>query len=235
MTTVTIKGSNMTNVTYIKQNRVLTDSRKLAEDFGKRHDDVLRKIKKQLEDLPEEFTDRNFAVSDYRDPTGRTLPVYEMTKDGFMAIGMTFTGKTAAAFRVGVIEEFNRRGDELEKRGLPTLSMEEILQRSLDKIREQANTIKLTQDRATDNVLDHALTSNDIVKEFQKLSVIANDWVNVHVKNGSKFRLGGRVTIWLKEVYGLTPVVRIVKKPYDVAAFNRADIERVVREVSGEQ
>ena len=32
----------------------------------------------------EEFTQRNFALSSYKDSTGRELPAFEMTRDGFM-------------------------------------------------------------------------------------------------------------------------------------------------------
>jgi len=38
----------------------------------------------------------------------RAEPAYEMTRDGFTLLAMGFTGKTALAFKVRYIEEFNR-------------------------------------------------------------------------------------------------------------------------------
>lgn len=47
-------------------------SLKVAERFGRNHRDVLRAI--QNLGCPTEFTERNFALSEYIDPTGRKLP-----------------------------------------------------------------------------------------------------------------------------------------------------------------
>jgi Rha family phage regulatory protein len=67
---------------------------KIAEVYGKRHDNVLNKIK-TLE-CSKEFTGLNFKVSEYEDPTGRKLPMYELTRTGWMMLTMGFTGKKAA-------------------------------------------------------------------------------------------------------------------------------------------
>lgn len=86
-----------------------TNSMKVAEAFGKRHDDVLRKLKSL--DCSEDFTARNFAVSEYKDSSGRKLPLWEMTKDGFMFLVMGFTGKKAAAVKEAFINKFNELAD----------------------------------------------------------------------------------------------------------------------------
>ncbi|WP_338044636.1 Rha family transcriptional regulator [Paenibacillus periandrae] len=39
------------------------------------------------------FTERNFALSEFTDTTGRKLPMYEMTRDGFMMLAMGCTGQ----------------------------------------------------------------------------------------------------------------------------------------------
>lgn len=88
-----------------------TDSLKVAMAFNKRHDDILRKIK-SLE-CSETFTARNFAVSKYGDSTGRSLPMYEMTKDGFMFLVMGFTGKKAAVVKEAYIDAFNAMSEKL--------------------------------------------------------------------------------------------------------------------------
>lgn len=98
---------------FIENNRPVTDSLTVAETFGKRHADVLRAIE-NLECSPE-FTERNFASSDYKDSTGRTLSKAVMTQDGFSFLVMGFTGKEAARFKEMYIAEFNRMRDELNK------------------------------------------------------------------------------------------------------------------------
>ncbi|MHC5175452.1 Rha family transcriptional regulator [Serratia rhizosphaerae] len=92
-------------VITIVDGRAVTTSIAIAEYFTKRHADVIRKIE-TLECSPE-FTERNFAFSEYTDPTGRTLPCYEITRDGFAFLTMGFTGKRAAIFKEHYINAFN--------------------------------------------------------------------------------------------------------------------------------
>lgn len=101
------------NLVFIENNRPVTDSLTVAETFGKRHADVLRAIE-NLE-CSAEFTERNFASSEYRDSTGRALHKIVMTQDGFSFLVMGFTGKEAARFKEMYINEFNRMKAELNK------------------------------------------------------------------------------------------------------------------------
>lgn len=54
-----------------KNGEVVTTSRKVAEYFGKRHGDVLRKIEQVKADCSNEFSQRNFASADYIDEQGK--------------------------------------------------------------------------------------------------------------------------------------------------------------------
>ncbi|ECT8547642.1 hypothetical protein B0011_06010 [Salmonella enterica subsp. diarizonae serovar 48:i:z] len=96
---------------FIHNGKVLTTSRYVADYFGKLHKDVIRKIESL--DCSTDFTGRNFTLSEYTDSTGRKLPMYDMTKDGFVFLVMGFTGKKAAAFKEAYIAEFNRMEAEL--------------------------------------------------------------------------------------------------------------------------
>jgi phage regulator Rha-like protein len=60
------------------------DSRDIAARFDKRHADMLRAIDELVSQL--ETTQRNFAFSEYRDSTGRTLRCISMDRDGRQAI-----------------------------------------------------------------------------------------------------------------------------------------------------
>ncbi len=90
----------------IVNGQAVTSSLAVADYFTKRHDDVLKKIR-SLECSPE-FTARNFAESEYTDATGRTLPCYQITRDGFAFLAMGFTGKRAAQFKESYITAFNQ-------------------------------------------------------------------------------------------------------------------------------
>lgn len=68
----------------------MCNSRDVAALFGKRHDNVLQSLDR-LECSPS-FTERNFALSDYRDASGRAVRSMNMTKDGFVFLVMGFTG-----------------------------------------------------------------------------------------------------------------------------------------------
>lgn len=101
---------------FQKDGQVMTNSRDVAAYFGKLHKDVLRAIDKL--DCSNDFTALNFEVSEYVDPTGRTLRSFDMTKDGFTFLVMGFTGKKAANFKEQYIALFNAM--EATLRAAPT-------------------------------------------------------------------------------------------------------------------
>ena len=86
------------------------DSRSVAALFEKEHKNVLRDIAKIIEPesgLSEEFTRLNFELSKYKDSTGRKLPCYQMTRDGFTILVMGYTGEKAMRFKELYIKRFN--------------------------------------------------------------------------------------------------------------------------------
>lgn len=116
----------------IANGRVVTSSLAVAEYFRKPHKDVLAKISRL--DCSVEFTERNFSPSEYTDSTGRKLPMYQITKNGFVFLVMGFTGKKAAAFKEAYIAEFDRMENALNKPRLPSVSCNAV---------EQANEANL--------------------------------------------------------------------------------------------
>ena len=87
-------------------NRLVTTSRNIAQVFNKRHADVLRDVK-NLIDNQGNFIERNFALNEYKDPIGRTLPEYLITKDGVTLLVMGYTGEKAMQFKIAYINKFN--------------------------------------------------------------------------------------------------------------------------------
>ncbi|MGS0948380.1 Rha family transcriptional regulator, partial [Escherichia coli] len=62
-----------------------------------------------------EFTEHNFVLSEYTDASGRKLPCYQITRDGFAFLAMGFTGKRAARFKEAYINAFNQMEKLLSK------------------------------------------------------------------------------------------------------------------------
>lgn len=90
------------------------DSRFVAESFGKEHKTVLRNIEAILSPdsgFSVEFGRHNFVPTSYTDSFNRSQRCYTMTRDGFTALVMGFTGKKAARFKEFYINRFN----EMEK------------------------------------------------------------------------------------------------------------------------
>lgn len=88
----------------------LVDSLYVAEYFEKQHKHVLRditKITQPKSGLSEEFVKRNFIADTYTDSTGRKLPCYQMTRDGFTMLVMGYTGTKAMRFKELYIKRFN--------------------------------------------------------------------------------------------------------------------------------
>lgn len=88
-----------------------TTSRDIAETFGKRHDDVLKRIRSL--DCSSEFSARNFADVQYTDAKGELRTEYRITRDGFAFLCMGFTGAKAAQWKERYINTFNRMAEKL--------------------------------------------------------------------------------------------------------------------------
>lgn len=88
----------------------VVSSRRVAEIFSKRHDNVLRDISdinSGLLKIEEPNWQTNFIKSTYSD-RGKKYPEYLLTRDGFTLLAMGFTGKKAMQFKVAYINRFNQ-------------------------------------------------------------------------------------------------------------------------------
>jgi Rha family phage regulatory protein len=87
--------------------RLVTDSLKVAAVHGKRHDDVLRLIRKRAKDAGG-WGLRNFAEGVYFDPRNQqNHPMYTMTKDGYQFLVAKLSGAKAVEHQIAYIEAFN--------------------------------------------------------------------------------------------------------------------------------
>ena len=98
----------MKELVFLQNEQALTTSLKVAECFGKRHNDVLRAISASNQALRNfADSDKAFIKSSYTDESGKSNPMYLLNRDGFMFVVMGFTGKKAAELKWNYIQAFN--------------------------------------------------------------------------------------------------------------------------------
>lgn len=109
--------TQLDHAVYIHNDQIKTDSLKVAEIFGKRHADIIRKIENL--DCSPTFSSTHFCVHDQEVQIGkgatRESKYYEMTKDGFMFLTMGLTGAKAAQIKESYIHAFNHMAELLSK------------------------------------------------------------------------------------------------------------------------
>lgn len=94
----------MNELVRIDNQQVVTDSRSVAEHFGKRHNDVTEVIRKLL--ATGKSVTKMFHPSEF-EYRGQTFPMYFMNRDGFSLLVMGFTGKAALEWKLKYIDAFN--------------------------------------------------------------------------------------------------------------------------------
>ncbi|MGI4736461.1 MAG: Rha family transcriptional regulator [Janthinobacterium lividum] len=91
----------------------ITDSLRVAKAFGKKHKNVLQAIDRLECDT--EFSRLNFGPSIYKDGRGKQQRAVLMTRAGFAFLAMGFTGRKAAEFKQGYIEQFDQMEAQLRQ------------------------------------------------------------------------------------------------------------------------
>ena len=131
----------MNNLVQIKDNQLITDSLIIAEKFNKQHSHVLRAI--ELLECSKEFNESNFGLISYTDSMNRSKKKYEITRDGFFFLAMSFTGKTAASFKEKFIQAFNKMENVLIQQNHPNyLEKYAELQSQLVYIKDEMNCLE---------------------------------------------------------------------------------------------
>lgn len=91
----------------------VVSSRRVAVDFGKEHKSVLRRIAQ----LNRETTAQNcaglFIPWSYADAAGRKRKAYQITRDGFTLLIMSFTGSRALEWKIRYMQAFNQMEEKL--------------------------------------------------------------------------------------------------------------------------
>lgn len=101
----------MNNLVNITNDKPITELKLVAERFGKRTQDLQRSIKKLIN--TDETLRSEFIETTYKDSTGRTLPTYYLTQEGFALLVMGFTGKEALRWKRAFYKAFESMRSEL--------------------------------------------------------------------------------------------------------------------------
>lgn len=124
--------------------QAVTTSLRVAEYFGKAHNDVLKAIR-ALE-CSDSFREGNFSLSDYTRKNGnvtKSYPMYYMTRDGFTFLAMGFTGKVAAQFKENYINAFNQM-EEILRSGQENKYALSVLKSELAKLNRNLKNSVIT-------------------------------------------------------------------------------------------
>lgn len=109
--------NNANEVQVINNNgQLVVSSRKVAEDFGKQHKDVLENIRNIL--AAENSATKFFYESTFEN-RGKQYPEYLMNRDGFSLLVMGFNGKEALTWKLKYIEAFNAMEKKLKELSAP--------------------------------------------------------------------------------------------------------------------
>lgn len=86
------------------------DSRDVAKMIGKRHRDLMRDIRRYINDLEEsaKLSSRQFFIeSSYKSQQGKVLPCYLLTKQGCEFVANKLTGRKGTIFTATYVSLFN--------------------------------------------------------------------------------------------------------------------------------
>ncbi len=102
---------DFTSFVFAQGDEIKTTSLIIAEKFSKQHKHVLRDIEKIMMQVSDIFGKTNFGLSEYEQPNNLGLmtkyKMYELTKDGFIMVVMSYTGAKAFAIKEAYINAFN--------------------------------------------------------------------------------------------------------------------------------
>jgi Rha family phage regulatory protein len=139
----TILQSNTVTM-FEKSQQFWTTSMDIAENFNRRHDNVIQAINKI-----EKFLNKDalfFKEMFYTDTYGREQRMYEISRDGFSLLVMGFTGKKALCWKLKYIEAFNLLERQLHRRASP----------EWQQVRQQGKVLRLQATDAIQELVAHA-------------------------------------------------------------------------------
>lgn len=139
-----------------ESNQPLTNSKLVAEVFEKPHDNVLKAIRKMLQEgIVKNNETPMFEETTYiNEQNKQSYPMFIMNQDGFTLLAMGFNGKKAMEFKLKYIEAFNamKRQIEQSKPSVPKNYLEAL--KSLVKAEEEKQQLALENKQQQATILN---------------------------------------------------------------------------------
>ena len=153
-----------------ESNQPLTNSKLVAEVFGKEHRNVVRDIKNLIEGgvLKNEQTPM-FEETTYINEQNKEQPMFIMNRDGFTLLAMGFNGKKAMEFKLKYIEAFNamKRHIEQSKPSVPQNYLEAL--KSLVKAEEEKQLLALENKKQQEQILTISKTNMELGNKITEM------------------------------------------------------------------
>ena len=176
----------------IENQQIVTDSRQIAENFGKEHKHVLEAIRNIL--VAENSATKFFMESEH-EYRGQKFPMYLMNRDGFTLLAMGFTGKQALEWKLKYIKAFNEMEAELKAKQEPKSQIDILVEsaKALQRQERELARLKLTQEEQAESlriVNSRMDTLNGVCTEGTKRQKLVAMVQKYAISNGLAFNRG---------------------------------------------
>ena len=152
----------------VENNQIVTDSRSVAEHFGKQHKNVLQTIENLAAENP--ATKFLFQKTTFEN-RGKQYPMYLMIRDGFSLLVMGFTGTKALEWKLKYIEAFNALERKLKEATYDSYMISDPVERAKKWIEQEKERQKL---RAENKVMLPKADFYDTVANTESLFSMAD-------------------------------------------------------------
>ena len=163
-------------ITKTEDGKLVVSSRRVADDFGKRHSDVIEKIQQLIK--AEKSVMSMFIESSYKAGTGKKYKEYLLTRDGFSLLVMGFNGREALEWKLKYIEAFNAMERKLKEISKPDSYMiDDPIERAKRWIEEREQYNKVVSELEEQNSFVNKISESNgsmLVREVAKLASKGN-------------------------------------------------------------
>lgn len=153
-----------------ESNQPLTNSKLVAEVFGKNHKDVMKAIRNLTEGSAQNCAVLEmFSESTYLNEQNKEQPMFIMNQDGFTLLAMGFNGKKAMEFKLKYIEAFNAMKRQIEQSNpsVPQNYLEAL--KSLVKAEEEKQQLALENKKQQEQILTISKTNMELGNKITEM------------------------------------------------------------------
>lgn len=180
--------NNLINIQN-KDGQLIVSSRDVADNFEKRHDNVLKDIDEIIKGSPQNLG-HLFMESSYRhDQNNQIYREYLLTRDGFTLLSMGFTGSKALAWKLKYIEAFNKMEQMIKEQSIPKQIDSRFLYQIAQQLEEKEKQIELMKPKV---LFAEAW-------EVSQKSILVGEMAKLLARNGLEDMGQNRFFKWLRD------------------------------------